>query len=90
MIKCIWKYSLITVGGVGSILSCHKGKIVHVRPHTVDTGVELWIEVEPNTPVVIRSFVVYGTGHPIPKSEEHVHTWVEGAYIWHLYEVFDD
>ena len=50
---------------------------------------EVWVSVRmrdehaPHT----RKVQVIGTGHFIPSSAEHLVSWSDGAFVWHLYDV---
>jgi hypothetical protein len=50
----------------------------------------LWAEVrlESNGCRVpaVRRFHIIGTGSPIPPNAEHVGTWIDGDFVWHLFE----
>lgn len=48
----------------------------------------LWAEVILEEPrrTETRRFVVHGTGHTVPWDCEYVGTWLDGAFVWHLYE----
>lgn len=35
----------------------------------------------------LRAFRVFGTGQEVPPSAEHVGSWVEAPFVWHVYEV---
>jgi hypothetical protein len=50
----------------------------------------LWVEhgwVDGNTVRTVRHFEVYGTGQPIPLHTEHVGTFFDGPFVWHVYEI---
>lgn len=51
----------------------------------------LWVEVDTAQPMVMRTFVFFGTGHPIPQDKplKYVGTFQleGGALVFHLYEV---
>lgn len=52
----------------------------------------IWAMVNPETQEKVeRTFVVYGTGHPITEDTTKLHhigtiKYMEGALIWHLFE----
>ncbi len=51
--------------------------------------VHLWALVEPNDYMVMRQFVIYGTGHLVDSNAEYVGTVLEpdGALVWHVFEI---
>lgn len=47
----------------------------------------LWAVVDPGARREARRFYVRGTGHPLPEgSLEHVATWFDGPFVWHMFE----
>lgn len=55
--------------------------------------VQIWVEVDDASPEVERTFVVIGTGHPIPETTnefryDYLGTAIVGggSLVWHLYE----
>lgn len=50
----------------------------------------VWFEVdETQTLKYRRTFVLVGTGVRVPESSEHRGTVLQGAFVWHFYEVYD-
>lgn len=50
----------------------------------------LWVEVDPESPRVIRLFSVYGTGEPIPPgNRNYIGSFMlrGGSLVFHVYEV---
>lgn len=50
----------------------------------------VWIEVDPNEEELhVRKFLIVGTGGEVPDNRivAHVGSTVEGAYVFHIYEV---
>lgn len=49
----------------------------------------LWVQVDPETPAVTRTFQWVGTGQDVPLDGKYVGTvqMKDGAYVFHLYEV---
>ena len=45
-----------------------------------------WWEVDLGALPLSRTFVVVGTGHPIPNGYRYLGTAVGKAFVWHLYE----
>ena len=76
----VWRFRL------GSVAHMPRGaRIVHVG--TPEGVLTLWAEVDPDAEKTLRTFEVFGTGQHIPDHCVHLHTWIEGPYVWHLYEV---
>jgi hypothetical protein len=68
------------------------GTIRHVdlKINTIDR-VEFWAEHDDNWPESDRTFLVVGTGHPIPAGLTYVGTTGRAldrptGFVWHLYE----
>lgn len=59
----------------------HKSGAIMSRPH-----ITLWVEGKAHLKAW-RKFEVYGTGAAIPEYAEHIITWRDGQFVWHLYEV---
>lgn len=88
--KTIWKYRIpyferteesfdIPVGGA----------IVHVareKTGSVQDYVSFWVEVNTTAPTERRSFVIIGTGHPIPTGTVYRGTVIAPPLVIHLYE----
>jgi hypothetical protein len=50
--------------------------------------ISLWAEVPTRDErTTRRTFTVIGTGHEIPHRGAHVGTVLDGAFVWHVYEV---
>ena len=49
-------------------------------------GPEMWALVDPDAPLVTRTFVLTGTGHDVPDDVSHVATFRDGFFVWHLWE----
>jgi len=50
----------------------------------------LWAMVDPDEPLLKRSFCIYGTGHPVPNaSQKYIGTYQikGGALVFHCFEV---
>ncbi len=61
-------------------------EIVHVALQ--DGQPHFWFCTDTLAPPVSRHFQVFGTGHDIPHNAKHLGSWLEGAFVWHLFEVF--
>lgn len=83
MARVIWKYP---IPGARFSLRMPPGRVVHVGLGP-DHRPSMWVEVEPDAEAIDRSFYVAGTGHPLLARSEHAGTYVEGPFVWHVYEV---
>lgn len=72
------------------------GPILHVDATTLGVdhpgaqhAVDFWWESDDTEPVVRRTFVVVGTGRPIPDGARHRGTTdrTSRGLVWHLYEL---
>lgn len=66
---------------------CLSGPIVHigVQPDGVDS-IMVWAESGVHKPTT-RLFQAVGTGGAVPEDSEHVGSVIDGAFVWHLYEL---
>lgn len=65
------------------------GEPVAFAPLPYSAGIEFWAEHDDAKPEVPRTFVIFGTGHPVPARAVHVGTAPrtgEGL-VWHLFEL---
>jgi hypothetical protein len=46
----------------------------------------LWARLDPNAPRTDRVFHLRGTGHPVPDDLHHIASFVNGPFVWHLFE----
>jgi hypothetical protein len=62
--------------------------------HTTDL-LEVWYEVQPGATPKLVTVQVFGTGHPIPETQQEgidywwLDTVFDGPFVWHLYQVDD-
>ena len=48
----------------------------------------IWAMVDHDTPMIERTFAVFGTGHPLPKKKSmYISTFQQPPFVWHLFEV---
>ncbi len=85
--KTLWKFPLECFGGAQSFSVPAAGVIRFFGMQ--GTTPCLWIEVHQDAPSEIRSFIIHGTGHPIPIAEAYLGTCFDGPLVWHVYEVYD-
>ena len=64
--------------------------VLHVEMLPAQTGVDFWVELDTDEPVVERTFVIFGTGHPIKDGWSYRGTGVGVVLVWHLYEQGDN
>jgi hypothetical protein len=85
--QVVWKYPIALVADEQVIGVPVRSRCVHVAiQHGVIT---MWRLVEdPNTEMTDRRFVIRGTGHPVEEQAMHLGTVLDGAFVWHLFEVF--
>lgn len=51
---------------------------------------QLWAMVDTNAPEEVRTFCVYGTGHPLPEDPGTYIGTVQthgGRFVWHVFEL---
>jgi len=59
--------------------------IVHVGLDPSNAA-SVWVELDPQARKIPVAFMVYGTGFDFPDDgSEHVASWVDGTFVWHLY-----
>ena len=83
----IWKFLIPPSNGYPSIYMPIGAKILTVQ---LQMGVPcLWVEVNPEEEgQEQRQFQVVGTGRGLSKNpRNHIGTWQDGAYVWHLFEL---
>jgi hypothetical protein len=61
------------------------GPIVHVAARSMG-NVEFWALVGEQESLV-RTFQVFGTGHPLPHQAKYIGTALAGPLVWHLFEL---
>lgn len=93
----IWKFSLAIRNGPQEVGMPRRAIILdclHQDPHQERDGLlQLWALVNPNMPLEIRTFRIYGTGHPIADEQvdqlAHIATvpMLDGRLIWHVFEI---
>ena len=46
----------------------------------------VWAEVVPSCTSAYDTFVrIVGTGEPVPEGADHIGTYIEGPFVWHVY-----
>lgn len=84
--RSVWKYPLRLERGDEQDFDMPAGaRVVHVAPQA---GVAtLWADVETSAAVLRRRFLIVGTGYPAPDDGEHVGSWQQGSFVFHLFEI---
>lgn len=63
---------------------------MHSRILTVQVQhglVTMWAEVETEAPIVVREFIINGTGQPMhPRCGVYIGSVGLSGYVWHVYE----
>lgn len=86
----VWKFrvTLFSSIGAGPIRMPKGARIIHAG---ADPSGEpcVWVECIPNeeTETEIRFFTVIGTGWKAPNKGRHIASYVDGSFVWHIYEV---
>lgn len=90
--KKIWKFDLHNANTPEQPDIFHfempKGaKVIHLGNDP--NGQEcVWVEfdVTQETNLVPRMFQIFGTGHLVPPLSTHLRSWINGPFVWHLYD----
>ena len=81
--RTIYKYNLPFQEEQGTLKIPKGYQIIHFG---VQSGLPtLWVEVDSDQPSEEVQYAVFGTGWEIPPDWEHVGTWMESIFVWHLY-----
>lgn len=81
--KTVWKFPV----GLEPSMVPLGHRVVHVAMQGADLCVWAEVEDDPQRPMVAVQWRVIGTGHPVPAVGEHVGSCLDGAFVWHVYEV---
>jgi hypothetical protein len=62
--------------------------VVHVGVDPRSGQPAIWIEVIPENevPTEGRRMYAFGTGHDIPAGMKHRGSFIDGPFVWHVYE----
>lgn len=75
----------VPVGGMVPINIQRDARIVHIDIQGRD--VHFWAIIDDDYPLVIRRFIVLGTGWEIPARYKHIGTaQSRDEFVWHLFE----
>jgi hypothetical protein len=83
-VRAVWKFPL-GAEVLTDLSMPADARIVHVDRQGAHGCI--WAEVDTEATLSeTRRFLVRGTGMEIPAGHEHVGTWQEPPFVWHLYE----
>jgi hypothetical protein len=54
-----------------------------------DDLIRMWALVDPNAPLEERRFETVGTGWSVGAGLQHIKTFQEGSFVWHVFEVIN-
>lgn len=93
----IWKFSLVVRDGPQEVAMPRRAIILDCFQQDplqeCDGLIQFWALVNPNMLLEIRTFRIYGTGHPIADEQvdqlAHIATvpMLDGKLIWHVFEI---
>lgn len=79
----VWKYPFAVRDRV-EIVMPRGAEILLVADQ--DGAACIWARVCPNRPTETRTFVIFGTGYPILPGGNHVGSFQQGPFVWHVFE----
>lgn len=80
--RTVHKY-VISITRGSRLLLPDTARVVHVG---MQNDLCLWIELETEEPYRNeKTFIVIGTGHPVPQDGTYVGTVFDGPFVWHVY-----
>lgn len=85
--KKIHKFPIEITDTQSISIECQSGtfsKIVYVGLDGNKTPC-IWVEFIPGTIRDTYDLKMFGTGEAIPEYYEHIGTFMQGSYLWHLY-----
>jgi len=83
--RAIWKYEF-EITAIVQAYDVPKGSMpVHVEMQ--GRHLCMWMDVNTAADKDERSFVIIGTGHPVPDDAAYIGTAQQGEFVWHLFEV---
>lgn len=83
--RTIWKYEFEITSIVQAYDIPRGYSIVHVEMQ--GRHLCMWVDVNTDRPKDERSFMIIGTGHPVPDDAAYIGTAQQGEFVWHLFEV---
>lgn len=91
--RAVWKFSLLGPNPGGTQLINMPSGAMLMKVGMQAQGPVFWALVDPEQPVVSRTFMIVGTGHPTDRLDSGTFRYVgtfeelDGALVWHLFEV---
>jgi hypothetical protein len=61
-----------------------EAKVIHVGLPDGAYAPYIWVELNPEDPVIERRFTMFGTGQGV--TGQHLGTVFQGFFVWHIYE----
>ena len=80
--RTIHKYPLAIIDE--QIITSQLSKWLHVGLDSQGTPC-IWAEVDTRNEKVRCLIRIVGTGNPIPNGSEHIGSFVQGPFVWHVY-----
>ena len=81
--KTVWKFSFEIKDTIKIKLPAF-AEILHVE--TQGNFPAMWCLVDDEAEYVEKTFYLRGTGHEVEKNLVHISTWIDGPFVWHLFE----
>lgn len=81
--RTVWKYP-VPVADQFTVRLPVEHVVLHVEKQ--DGQACMWVEVDDEDESIDVQFYVEGTGHPLVDSAVWCDTWLDGPFVWHLYE----
>jgi len=81
--RTIYKYP-VNLTGFTTVHLPIFGKIVRVGLDP-SANICFWVEMNLGDELFPRSFCIIGTGHEIPDDFNHIGSFSDGPFIWHMY-----
>ena len=90
--RTVWKYSLRITDGQQGVMMPAGAKVLPFV-HMQGRFPTFWADI-PDSEVLVgdlekRYFVVHGTGHRVGANEVYIGTYMDGPFVWHVFEVID-
>ena len=86
--KTIWKFSLVVTDEPQQVALPAEHFLLTARQRPGSGGwIDVWAEVDSDSPARARAFRVHGTGHPPEDGWEYVATTFDDelGFVWHVY-----
>lgn len=80
--RTVWKYPLPIEDRVTISTPALKPLLVGADPSGQKC---VWFEIAPELPAVDFVLAIVGTGNPVPDGFEHLDSFVQGPFVWHVY-----